>query len=60
MSKPKVLKEQPEGQPVATWNAFKRVVKYMETLTDEQIASLHYETWHEAYMRANGRIQEEK
>lgn len=58
MSKPKVLKDKPDNQATATWNAFKRVVKYMNTLTDEQIASLHYETWHEAYVRANGRVQE--
>lgn len=58
MSKPKVLKDKPDNQATSTWNAFKRVVKYMNTLTDEQIASLHYETWHEAYVRANGRVQE--
>lgn len=58
MSKPKVVKECPPGQPVATFNAFKKVIRYMGTLSDEQLAALHYEAWHAAYMRAHG-VKEE-
>jgi hypothetical protein len=52
--KPEVLRTQPDGQPTALWNAFKRVIKDMGTLTNEQIAALHYESWHAAFVRSEG------
>ena len=56
--KPAVMKNQPEGQPLALWNSFKRVIKDMGTLSDEQLAALHYEAWHAAYIRSGGKVSE--
>lgn len=36
------------------FNNLKRIVRDMSKLTDEQIAFLHYESWHQAYIRAGG------
>lgn len=58
--KPEVLKNKPDDQPVALWNSFKSVIKNMGKLTDEQLASIHYESWHAAYTRASGIAQDEQ
>lgn len=36
------------------FNNLKRTVRDMSKLTDEQIAFLHYESWHQAYIRSGG------
>lgn len=46
--------KQPDGQDRNIFNNFKRVLKNINNLTDEQLAILHYESWHEASMRASG------
>lgn len=51
--------KQPEGQDRNLFNNFKRTIRDIDKLTDEQIAKLHYESWHVAYMRAQGRVEEE-
>lgn len=57
--KPDVLKTKPEGMPIALWNSFKRVIKDMDQLTNDQVAALHYESWHTAFTRAGGIAQDE-
>lgn len=52
--KPAVMKNKPDDQPVALWNSFKRVIKDMGNLTNEQIAAIHYESWHAAFVRSEG------
>jgi hypothetical protein len=51
---------QPLGQDRNVFNLFKRVVRDISKLTDEQIAALHYESWHEAYVRSSGKVTEEQ
>lgn len=51
--------KQGEGQDRNVYNAYKRFIKLLPDMTDDQIASVHYESWHEAYMRSGKRIQEE-
>ena len=57
--KPDVLRNKPEDQPTALWNSFKRVIKDMGNLTDEQIAAIHYESYHAAFVRTGGKVSEE-
>lgn len=57
MSIPKLV--QAEGQDRNVFNTLKRVIRDIGMLTDDQLAVLHYESWHEAYMRSGKRIQEE-
>lgn len=57
--KPEVLRTKPDNMPVALWNSFKSIVKNMDKLTNEQIAALHYESWHVAYTRSGGVVDEE-
>lgn len=42
----------PEGQAKTTFNAYKRILKEMDNLTNEQISGLHYVTWETAYKRS--------
>lgn len=58
--KPDVLKVKPDDMPLALWNSFKRVIKDMAKLTNEQIAALHYESWHAAYTRSGGIVKDEQ
>lgn len=58
--KPDVLKVKPDDMPLALWNSFKRVIKDMGKLTNEQIAALHYESWHTAFTRAGGIVKDEQ
>lgn len=44
--------KQAEGQDRNVFNALKRIVRDLPKLTDEQLAILHFETWHEARVRA--------
>lgn len=50
--------KQGEGQDRNVYNGVKRVLRDISKLTDDQLAVLHYEAWHEAYMRSGKRIQE--
>lgn len=59
-NKPDVLKKKPDDMPLALWNSFKRVIKDMNQLTNEQIAALHYESWHTAFTRSGGMFQDEQ
>ncbi len=43
---------QPEGQDRNVFNGFKRALKDLGQLTDEQLAILSFETWDEAHKRA--------
>lgn len=52
--KPAHAMDKPAGQDRKTFNAFKAAVKLLPELTPDQLASLHYETWHEAYTRSAG------
>lgn len=42
----------PEGQDKTTFNAYKRIIKELDNLTNEQISGLHYLTWETAYKRS--------
>ncbi len=42
-----------EGQQLKTYNEYKRFLDIMSELTDDQLAQLHYEAWHHAYVRSN-------
>lgn len=50
--------KQAEGQDRNVFNNLKRTVRDLSKLSDDQLAILHYETWHTAYMRAEGRVKE--
>lgn len=50
--------KQGDGQDRNVYNGVKRVIRDISKLTDDQLAVLHYESWHEAYMRSGKRIQE--
>lgn len=41
------------------FNGLKRVLRDISLLTDDQLAIMHYESWHEAYLRSGKRIDEE-
>lgn len=43
---------QGEGQDRNVFNNFKRLVKSLGQLTNEQLALIHFEVWHEARLRA--------
>lgn len=43
----------PEGQEKTTFNAYKRALKELPSLTDNQLAQLSFEVWNEAYQRAD-------
>lgn len=45
--------KQPEGQDRNVFNGFKRTLRDISLLTDEQLAILHFETWHEARTRGD-------
>jgi formate-dependent nitrite reductase cytochrome c552 subunit len=57
MSVPKLV--QGEGQDRNIFNNVKRTVRDIKQLTNEQLAVLHFESWHEARSRAAGIIEEE-
>lgn len=40
-------------QPLKAYNDYKRFLNELEHLTDDQLAQLHYEAWHYAYLRSN-------
>lgn len=52
MAAPKKIIDKPDGQELKTYNIYKELVSNLHLLTDEQIASIHFESWHEAYNRA--------
>lgn len=43
----------PEGQDKSTFNAYKRIMKELPNLNDEQLAKLSFEVWDTAYQRAD-------
>lgn len=51
--------KQGDEQDRNVYNAYKRFIKLLPQMTDDQIASVHFESWNEAYMRSGKRIQEE-
>jgi hypothetical protein len=53
MAAPDISKiTQGEGQDRNVFNNFKRFIRDVSKLTNEQIALAHFETWHEARQRA--------
>lgn len=50
---PDVIKnlKQPESQDRNVFNAYKRTLKELKNFTTQQLASLHFETWHEVKQR---------
>lgn len=48
---------QSEGQDRNVFNTLKRVIRDISKLDNEQLAILHFETWHEAKSRG-GKIEE--
>lgn len=51
--------KQGEGQDRNVYNSYKRLIKNLPLLTADQIASIHFESWNEAYMRSGKQIIEE-
>lgn len=51
--------KQGDDQDRNVFNTLKRVLRDISQLTDDQLAVLHYESWHEAYLRSGKRIDEE-
>lgn len=51
--------QQGENQERKVFNTFKRVIRDINLLTDDQIALLHFESWDVAYKRSGKRIAEE-
>lgn len=49
---------QGEGQDRNVFNTLKRTIRDLPKLTDEQLAILHFETWHNARIRAEDKINE--
>lgn len=46
--------KQAEGQDRNVFNTLKRVIRDIAKLDNEQLAILHFESWHEARQRASG------
>lgn len=53
MSNKPVPVERPAGQDIKLYRAFKYLIENGEQLSSEQLAQLHYESWHQAYVKAN-------
>lgn len=53
MSNKPVPVPRPEGQDIKLYRAFKHILDNGEYLSPEQLAQLHYECWHHAYVRSN-------
>lgn len=49
---------QGEGQDRNVYNAVKRIVRDMSLLTNEQLAIIHYEAYHEAFKRSDKQQEE--
>lgn len=50
--------KQSEGQDRNVFNTLKRVIRDLSKLDNEQLAILHFETWHEAKTRGGREIEE--
>lgn len=50
--------KQSEGQDRNVFNTLKRVIRDLSKLDNEQLAILHFETWHEAKTRS-GNVDDE-
>lgn len=50
--------KQADGQDRNVYNTLKRVVRDLPKLDNEQLAILHFESWHEAQKRAD-KVQED-
>lgn len=51
---------QAEGQDRNVFNTLKRTIRDLPQLTDEQLAILHFETWHNARIRAEEKMKNEQ
>lgn len=51
--------EQAEGQDRNVFNTLKRTIRDLDQLSDEQLAILHFETWHNARLRADENFKDE-
>lgn len=49
-----IVAKRGDDQDLKLYRAYKLVIENGHNLTDEQLTQMHYESWHNAYVRSNG------